>query len=286
MASTSTRSIATALAMSFIVSMVELRASSSQAAIVGMDAPVDGSALEVKVDPEMFQGEAHRGWVQARGQEVLERRPVALEPGDRIVVELGGTSRDYRVTVRVLLGGEAIAEQPAPFQCKGSSDELLKLMETAVDDAVDRLIAERNTRAQAERDGLAREQAERDRIAKEQAAEDARKASLAAKPYRPARLGVAGAVATALGGALVVSGAVVTSRGEVASDNDLLGTTDFRPPGYVLLGVGSAVLVAGIGMLVVDVVRCKKDRVVCGERTPVLRRAAWQVGPRGLALRW
>ena len=97
---------AAALVVALTVGAAGLRPASVHAAAAF---PVDadpGTALEVEVDPQMLQGQAHRGWVEARAREVLERRPGAVEAGDRIVVKLAGTSRDYHVEVRVLRGGE------------------------------------------------------------------------------------------------------------------------------------------------------------------------------------
>lgn len=241
-----------------------------------------GAAVEVEVDPQMLQGQAHRGWIEARAREVLERRPGALAADERILVTLAGTSRDYHVELRVLRRGEPLASQPAPFVCKGASDELLEQVEIAIDDAVDRLIEAR--RREREREQAASEQAAAAAEHQRRAAEAAERRALAAKPYRPARLGLGGAVTLGLGGAVLVAGAVVTARGVALATNDLLEHQDFRPPGYALLGVGSAVLVTGLGMLVVDVVRCKQDRVRCGQREPLLQRAAQ--ASRGAVLRW
>jgi hypothetical protein len=273
-----------ALTTSIAVGLVGLGPSRTHArtTYVVEPGPADADALAVEIDPEMLQGEAHRGWVQERAHAVLERRAEALEPGDRIVVELAGTSRAYRVEIRVLRAGEPLAEQPEPFQCNGSSDELLAMVETAVDDAVDRLVAARQAEVDAEaaREREAEAAAARERETKAEA--ERKRQALAAKPYRPAPLGLAGAVAIGLGGVMVVGGAILTARGEIPSSNDLLGPTDFRPPGYALLGMGSAVLATGVALLVVDVVRCKKDRVACGERG--LRRAARSA--QGIAVRW
>jgi len=269
---------AAALVVALTVGAVGLHPASVHATTALPIGAVFDPTLEVKVDPQMLQGQAHRGWVEARAREVLERRPGAVEAGDRIVVELAGTIRDYRVEIRVLRGSELLASQPEPFVCKGSSDELLEQVGIAIDDAVDRLIEARRLE-QAER-----ERVEREWAASEEAAEEAARQRLAATRYQPGRLGVAGAVTLGLGDVVVVAGAIVTARGVVPATNDLLELNDFRPPGYVLLGVGSVVLVTGLGMLVADAVRCKKDRVRCGQRGSLLQRAAR--ASRGVTLRW
>jgi hypothetical protein len=269
---------ATALVMALTVGAAGLCPASVHAITAFTIEAAASPVLEVEVDPKMLQGKAHRSWVEARAGAVLERRAGAVEAGDHIVVALAGTSYDYRVEIRVLRGGEPLASQPEPFVCEGSSEELLLQVEVAVDDAVDRLIEAR------QREQTEREQAERERVARERAAkEEEERRLLAARPYRPGGLGLAGAVTLGLGSAAVVAGAIVTARG-VVSPNDLLEPLDFHPPGYALLGAGSVVLVTGLGMLVADVVRCKKDRVKCGQRGPLLQRAAR--ASRGVVLRW
>lgn len=273
--------IATALAMGTVWPC----ATEADAAMAFPVDRVGGPSLTVEVDPEMLQAEAHRGWVEAHAREVLQRRPRALEASDHIEVGLAGTNRNYQLVVRVLRRGQPLAEQPDPIACKGSSDELLVAVEAAVDDAVDRLIEARKAeeRAVVQAGLAAEEQAEREREARA-AAEEARRRELAAKPYRPARLGLAGAVATGLGSAVVLSGAIMAGRGRVDWGNDLINDVDYGPPGHALLAVGSTVLATGIAMLVVDAVRCKKDRVKCGERGWSSRRMAW--GSRRAGVRW
>lgn len=261
------------LAVILAAELAGLSSSAANGSASSIAAPAADERLTVEVDPRMFQAEAHRGWVEEQARTVLDRRASDLEDGDGIVVDLAGMSRDYRVTIRVLRHGEPLAEQPETFECRGSTDELLALVEVGVEQAVDRLI-EARTREQAERERQARERAERERTAQ---AELMRRNALATKPYRPAMLGLMGAVTAGLGGGLMVSGALVSAKGIEPSGNDLLSATDFRPPGYALLGVGAAVLTTGVVLLVTDVVRCKRDRVVCGERGPLLERMA---GPR------
>jgi hypothetical protein len=276
---------ATMIATALTLGTVWPCAIEAQAAIAFPVDRVGGASLTVEVDTEMPQADAHRGWVEASARNVLERRPRALEADDHIEVKLAGTNRNYQLTVRVLRGEQPLAEQPEPIACKGSTDELLVAVDAAVDDAVDRLIEARKAEAQAvvQAELEAEEQAERDREARA-AADEARRQKLAARRYRPARLGLAGAVAAGFGSAMVLSGAIVTGRGLVGSGNDFIEPTNYRPPGYALLAVGSAMLATGIAMLVVDVVRCEKNRVKCGERVRFSRRMAWS--SRGAGVRW
>ena len=74
-------------------------------------------------------------------------------------------------------------------------------------------------------------------------------------------LGKAG-IGLMVGGAVVlVGGAVLTAMGEkqdLSADVENTESTNFRPPGYALLGVGGAVLITGAVLLTVDRVRAKK----------------------------
>lgn len=275
--------LATGLAMTGVGGM---HVSSVHAMGAGPAESAADSVLEVTVDAETSRRELIRGWAQERSLQVFARRPTALEEGDRIEVEISGQSRDYRVVLRLLRHGKAIPDQPPPLRCSGAYDELLALVETAVDDAMDRLIAAHQAEVVG-RQYLTEERFERHDTAQKEAEAERRREALEAEPYRPAALGALGAVSMVLGGGAVVGGAILTARGQLESQNDLLGPTDIRTPGIVLLGVGSALIVAGIGMLAADVVRCNKDRVACGERGPRRRTARRvELNLRGVALRW
>lgn len=281
--STRGRYLAAMITTAWVVGATGPRLAEARAAVAFPAESAESPTLTVVVDPDMLQSDAHRSWVETRAREVLERRPRALDPEDRIEVSLAGTTRNYQLSVRVLQRGQPLAEQPEPLVIKGSSDDLLAAVETAIDDAVDRLIDARKAEERAARARVDEEREERERT-RESEAEEARRRELAERPYRPTRLGVAGAIAMGLGGAMVLSGAIVTARGRVDWGNDLINDVDYRPPGHALLAVGSAVLATGLTMLVVDVVQCKRDRVKCGERGRFSRRVAW--GSRRTGVRW
>jgi len=77
-------------------------------------------------------------------------------------------------------------------------------------------------------------------------------------------LGGVGIGAAALGLGLVVAGGVELGRGRVYSEATSRPTErtgfDHRPPGAALLGVGGAVLMAGVALLAVDLIRIKNRR--------------------------
>lgn len=242
-------------------------------------APADPESLAgeviVEVAPDMIQGQNLRAWVHERSLEALERRN-PLPVGDRILIEIAGTPRDYVLEVHAIRRGEALPGEGEPVECKCTTDDLLARVGDVVDQAVDRLeraaLAER---AQAERERVARERAEAsERVERARLAELERRKRLAAEPYRPRPLGAVGGVAIGLGGAMVITGVGLAWAGQGRdTSNDLLRPHDLRPSGFTVLGIGLASLATGVGLLVADVVRCKRDRVRCGMRGPLIERA-------------
>lgn len=227
----------------------------------------DAPALEVKVDPQMFQRDAHRAWIEERGRTVLERRTPKLEPGEHIVVELAGDAYDYVVTVQAYRDGVLLPDQPAPFEHDGTTDELLDRVAVAIDAAASHLVSSR----EAGEPPAGPEPT----IRPPEPAREPSPPGAMPTPRRPLRLRIPGAIATGLGGAMLVSGAVLTARGEQPARNDLLLDRDLRPPGIALLGAGATVLLTGVALLVADEVRCRKQRGACSDRRPAPRRMAW-----------
>ncbi|MEX1362340.1 MAG: hypothetical protein AB1Z98_04395 [Nannocystaceae bacterium] len=266
-------------AMLMVVGMGPRPASGTEpAADVDVLAPeTDLPPLEVEVVPEMFQREAHRGWVLEHGRLVLDRRD-PLPEGDRLVMKLGGMVGEYEIRVRVYRHGGADPTWSTQTPCECTRDQLFTMIEQSVDRAVDHIEAEvraeQEAAARAAEEQAEREQAERERAEAEER-ERKRLAALAAEPYRPKPLGFSGIVATGVGAGVLATGIALAARGEGRpTNNDPVRPADLRPPGYALLGVGLGVLTAGVSMLLVDVVRCRKDRVQCGLRGKLFDRSA------------
>jgi hypothetical protein len=238
-----------------------------------------GDELTVRVEPEVFDGEMLREWVQQQGRSVLDRRG-PLASGDHIVIEIGGSPLDFVLTVQVYRQGERLPGDDDTSRCSCTTDELLAAVEQRVEQRIDRLDdAIRAEQEHAERERLAREQA----MASKRRRRRAKQPPSAPEPYRPKRLGIVGAVGTGLAAAMLASGIGLVAAGQRPSDEDLLEPVDLRPSGLGLLGVGSTVLVTGVVLLVVDVVRCKKDEDRCAEREGGQGRA---VGLRRWRMAW
>jgi len=221
--------------------------------------PAEASRLEVRVEPVTLDAELDRARVEERAYAVLERR-AALEPGERIVVDLAGDGHGYHVIVRAFRNGSPLAEQPAPFDHQGSIDALLIRVEARIEGAANRLAAVREPTLRKGEGAEARPDAE-------------------TSPRRRFRLRIPGALATGLGASMIAGGALLTSRGTQPPASDLLAPTDLRPPGVVLMGTGAALLITGVSLLVVDGVRCRKHRAACDDVRPTLRQTTWLVRP-------
>jgi hypothetical protein len=87
---------------------------------------------------------------------------------------------------------------------------------------------------------------------------------------------------------MLVSGIALAAKGQGRpTENDVVDPVDLRPPGYALLGVGAAIFTAGVSMIVVDAVRCHKDRLECGARGRLFQRAMRpRVQPRVQGVAW
>lgn len=240
----------------------------------GAGAAVDAPALEVRVEPETLDSELDRVRVEERGRTVLDRRAEGLEPGERIVVDLAVDARGYHVIVRAFRHGIPVAHEPASFEHEGSIDELLDRAAVAIDDAADRLVAERERVALA---GLAPEPTPRKQAQATNPGDEWNRPVTEPPPRRRFRLRIPGAIAAGLGASMMAGGAVLISNGQQPPGNSLLAPKDLLPPGVALLGAGAAFLVTGAALLVIDGVRCRRHPAAsCMDLRPTLRPVTWR----------
>jgi hypothetical protein len=208
------------------------------------------SALVVEVDPATLDADPLRARVLDEGTKTLARRPEALGPEDEIRVRVEGQTFDYRIIVELRHRGRALAEQPEPSTCQCSSSELLSAVAAAIDDGAHRL----QEAAAAETQNSTSTAA--DRGPTEQAAPA--QPTVRVRPERSDRLWVAGVVLTSIGAATSVAGTTMALVGPQPVESHGFIQRDWRPPGYALIGVGAAMLVGGVTMLVVDELRCRR----------------------------
>lgn len=223
-----------------------------------------GEVLEVKTEPEMFQGDAHRGWVEERGEALLAKGSYAFSEGDRIVVELGGLAYGYRVKVTAFHDGQALAPEAESLAFEGSTEELLPRIDAEIEAAAKQLVAVAEAEAAAQAEEDERRQQEEEARAEAQAAADAAESARAQRRKKAKRMTIVGASLVSVGGAGLVTGVglIAAPPREYPDDNRL--QTTLRPPGFVVLGVGAVTAVAGASVLVWNHLRCRKAPADCG----------------------
>lgn len=214
-----------------------------------------GQGLVVRVDDAVPEGESIRHWVEQRGYEELGRRGRALSERDLIRVAVRGGPFDYQISLQVRRHGQDLPKQPEPLVCECGSDEMLDRVGEAIGVAAEQLelaaVAEREAEratvaAQAEAE--CKEQTQEAMTAVTQAEEEPRR-------YRPTPLGGIGLVGLGLGTGLFVGG---VSLATAARDSEPWGRG-----AKAMVGIGSAMLLGGLTMLVIDVARCERGSAKC-----------------------
>lgn len=216
--------------------------------------------VAITIHPSVSDAKATHNWVEDRASMVVHDRPLA--EGDLIQLVVHGGPFDYRISVVLLRQGRVVApaHQPPEFVCECGSNEMLDRLGSAIEAAAHTLAE----LAQREREALARAEAEAEAKAREEEERQRREADLAAReqqktPYQSTKLGRAGIGALGIGGVAMISGIIVTTQPDQ--------TPPASNPGYVVLGIGTAAMVGGLAVLIVDIVRCRRDRARCGKAT-------------------
>jgi hypothetical protein len=220
---------------------------SAMVLLVALAAP---PVVDVQVDPAIDDAEQVRGWIEKEGAGVLQERGVEAKAVDRawrIGVSIGGATYEYRVQLALERGGSPLADQPTPFDCECTNEQLIAKVETAIGDAIDALEAEPIAAPPIAKSVAPVEDPPRDDL----------------QPQRKlGRLGIAGAVLIPIGAIALGTGiGLVVAGGSEAGDPSLEGDSDrldYRPAGYAFLGVGAVALVTGIALLATDRARASR----------------------------
>lgn len=249
-------------------------------AAAGPSAAAAGSeGVVVEVDSSVPETEMIRGWVEDRAAKVVRGLDEPLEAGASIWIGVGGAPYDYRISVVLVRDGEGLAaeHQPAEIACACGSDEMLEKVGEAIASGARTLgqvvAREREEVAKAEAEAAVREQ-ERLRLE----AEAAGRVSGQRERYRPSRFGRAGIGVLGVGGAVMLSGIVMAAQEDQKLAGNPIFSRVWSTPGYTVLGIGAAVAVGGLSVLIVDVVRCRRDRARCGNAAAWMGEARWASG--------
>lgn len=218
----------------------------------------DAGPLRIEVDPRIVDAELIPGWIAARHTGIGQH--VVVDPGEDawIAVEVSGATYDYRLEVTAMRGGEPLGDVFAAVACECSGDEMLEALDIEIERAIGQLEAARSVSEPAPVRSVS----------------ELEPAKLAPSPMPPdpchgrklcwTRVGVAGVGVMGGGVGAVVGGITMVALGRPEIVNRTYLYRNWRPPGYLALGVGGAALIAGAMMLTIDLVRCRKDAVKYG----------------------
>lgn len=232
-----------------------------------------GSAagIEVEVDASITNADAVRGWVEERAARAVRELERRLDAEDVIRIVVQGGAYDYRISLLLLRHGSALApdRQPEEIACACGSDQMLETVAAAIT-AGARTLGEV---ADREREEVARQQEEEE--LRQQETERQRRTADGTTRYRPSPVGRAGIGVLGAGGVLATSGIVMALQPPQLVNGLQVVVRDWSSPGYTVLGIGAAAMVGGLTVLLVDVVRCRRDRSRC--RAPTM---AWATETR------
>lgn len=238
--------------------------------------------LEVRVDSMTSDAEATRGWIEDRAAKVFEALERPLDEGSMIRIHVRGGVFDYRIMVVLLRNGSALAteHQPSEIECACGSEEMLEQVAAAVE-AAERTLGEAAERERKE--AAARAEAER-RHREEPSRSEAEQAGGKQRArYRPSVLGRAGIGVLGAGAIATLGGIIMATRSPQHVATLGYMERDWLAPGAAFVGIGTSMVATGVTLVIVDAVRCRRDRSRCGARGDVgsTHGAAWAAGRRG-----
>lgn len=217
--------------------------------------------IEVKVEESFSNAETTGRWIEERATKALDALEPGLEAGDVIHILVRGGAFDYRISLVLLRQGEPLPaeRQPGELECACGSDEMLERVAEAIEAGV-RVLGEA---AEQERKDAAAEEARRQELWRKENERPVPSEPEQTK-YRPSKLGRMGIGLLATGGAVVLSGIIMTSQPPQSAYRWQSSDRDWSATGVTVIGIGATAVLAGLTALIVDVVRCRRDRTSCG----------------------
>ena len=232
----------------------DARASVRPGPVAAPLASTPDARIEVDVEASFSNAETTDRWIEERATRALDALEPGLEAGDVIRILVRGGAFDYRISLVLLRQGEPLPaeRQPSELECACGSDEMLEKVAEAIG-AGARVLGEV---AEQEREEAARREEELWREENER--------PVPPEPeqprYRPSKVGRAGIGLLAAGGVVVLSGIIMTSQPPQSAYRWQPHDRDWSAAGATMIGIGVTTVVAGLTALIVDVVRCRRDR--------------------------
>lgn len=181
-------------------------------------------------------------------------------------------AENFEYAIRVVLDpSKSLDNAPVLKTCRGCmTDQLIEATVAAVNSAIERKAAREPKMPDPEPDP-----------------KDAPPPTTSPQDTEPTKNGLSpmgwgGVAALGLGVASVATGGAFLGIGERRPDDDKSQIRDFRPSGYGLLGVGGALVITGVALIVVDRVRAKRRSGQSAAVAPLLgpRSAGFSVSGR------
>jgi len=220
-----------------------------------------GGMVEIVVE-ETYAYEDLQISLQDLAERALKEEAVVF-PGEadapwRIRIELLGLTRDYRFTISARRGDTVVVAQGEHRPCACNTNEVLMLMDKELRQVIDHLKRSAADAAKARAAAAAA-------VPEPQPEPEPQPLEPEPQLSPPERggfgaLGIVGTVLGAGGLGMLIAGAVEAGKGEVREEGPE-GTTirDHHTAATdALMGVGAGVIAAGIVLIVVDQVVCKK----------------------------
>jgi hypothetical protein len=213
-------------------------------------APSSTGPLRVTVAPAIGDASLIPGWIAERNPGLAEKVPSREGHEQWIEVDISGDTYDYRVRVKAMRNGAEVEPAAELVACDCNNEKLFELVDEHIAKAVERLepVApqEPGPTNPAERgpdstttlpDSTTTPEGERRRIS---------------------ALGIGGIATGGLGfGGLVGGTVMVLLKPQPVRGRESLAR-NYDVPGIAALAVGGTVLAAGMTMLVVDIIQCRK----------------------------
>jgi membrane protein implicated in regulation of membrane protease activity len=183
-------------------------------------------------------------WIAKRNVDLEGLVPPIEGVEQWVEVEITGNTYDYRITVVAMRDGMPVGAISEPKLCECNSGALLTVIDTEIAAAVEQL----RTAAEVEPE----EVETLPEITPEPPPE----------PEAPRRrlspVGIGGAVVTAFGAAALGGGAAMMLLGTTEVRDRTSLVRDWEPLGVTTLAVGGSAFLAGVTMMVVDAVQCRR----------------------------
>lgn len=201
--------------------------------------------LRVKVAPAIDDASLIPGWVAERNARIAEQVPTREGQEQWIEVEISGDTYDYHVLVKAMRDGAAVEPVAELVTCECNNEKLLELVDERIARAIEQLQAPSETPSKVPPDG------EPDPLSGSTSTPERERRTISV-------LGIGGIATAAVGvGALAGGTVMVLIPPQPVRDRFSLAR-NYDVPGIAALAMGGTVLAAGVTMLVVDVIQCRK----------------------------